>query len=196
MWDLTTERSIELMRWGAVIAAAVVAAGFDLRWRKIPNALTGPVFLAGVLFSIWAGGFAGAGGSILGALAMGLPFVLLWLVHGSGAGDAKLMLALGAWLCVPNALYALAGVAIAGGVVSLVAAVAGNRLRAALAGTAGLLVHLPFVLIGPGRLEDRQWAVPAASQSRLWVPYAVSVLIGTCAAAAWVMWSSSLWRQA
>jgi prepilin peptidase CpaA len=186
MWNTSAQYPAELVPWGVAIAAAIGATVTDLRWRRIPNTLTGPLLIAGFAWSTWMSGFAGLGQSLLGALLVGLPFVVLWLANGSGAGDAKMMLALGAWLGPGNGIYALAAVALAGGVVSLAAAIANRRLLATLGGTAGLAVRLPFVFLGPGRLEDRQSAVLTPA-SRIWVPYAVSILLGVCAAAAWVL---------
>ena len=42
-----------------------------------------------------------------GALLLGIPFVILFLIAGGGAGDAKMMAAIGAW--VGAALAALYG---------------------------------------------------------------------------------------
>lgn len=84
-----------------VLVAAVftaVAAGWDLRTRRIPNRLTIPVFLAGWVYQAVDRGWTGLGDAALGFLVgFGILFVL-WIVGGGGGGDVKLMGALSVWL--------------------------------------------------------------------------------------------------
>ncbi len=84
-----------------VLVAAVftaIAAGWDLRSRRIPNKLTLPVFAAGWVFQAFDRGWAGIGDAALGfAVGFGILFVL-WIVGGGGGGDVKLMGALSVWL--------------------------------------------------------------------------------------------------
>ena len=75
-----------------------VAAGWDLRTRRIPNNLTFPVFLAGWVYQAVDRGWTGLGDAALGFLVgFGILFVL-WVVGGGGGGDVKLMGALSVWL--------------------------------------------------------------------------------------------------
>lgn len=117
----------------AAIVLAVVAAGWDLRTRRIPNVLTFGGALAAVLAHGYAGGLSGAGWALAGwmvGVAFFLPFFAL---GGMGAGDVKLLAALGAWLgpgpAVWLALYSL----IAGGVIGLAVALGYGYLTQAFA---------------------------------------------------------------
>ena len=87
--------------WGIAAAAVVVtsaAAVTDFRCRRIPNWLTLSTFLLGLLFRLGTGGGAGLLDAGLGfAAGFGTLFVL-WACGGGGAGDVKLMGALGVWL--------------------------------------------------------------------------------------------------
>src|SRR5947209_11249935 len=88
-----------------LIAAAMagVAAYTDLRSRRIPNWLTLSAAVIGLGLNLALGGAAGGLTAVLGlglGLAMLLPFYLLRAV---GAGDVKLLAALGA-LLGPTAL--------------------------------------------------------------------------------------------
>jgi prepilin peptidase CpaA len=96
-----------------VFAITAVAAFTDLRTKKLPNWLTVPSFVVGLLFHVVAGaiheGLSGAAHGLLFALAgfaTGFSILLgLWLIGGGGAGDVKLMGALGAWLGFKTTLY-------------------------------------------------------------------------------------------
>ncbi len=76
----------------------VVAAISDYRFRKIPNKLTVPVFLSGLVYQLVFFGFAGLLDGLAGfAIGFGTLFVL-WIIGGGGGGDVKLMGAIGVWL--------------------------------------------------------------------------------------------------
>ena len=84
--------------WILPAALAVIAGYTDWRSRRIPNWLTMPGFLLGVLTNTLVGGWAGTKDSLLGAglgLGLLLPFVVIRVL---GAGDWKLVGALGAFL--------------------------------------------------------------------------------------------------
>lgn len=87
--------------WGIAIAAAVItaaAAATDYRRRRIPNALTLSAFALGLVFRVATDGGAGLLDAGLGfGVGFGTLFVL-WICGGGGAGDVKLMGALGVWL--------------------------------------------------------------------------------------------------
>jgi prepilin peptidase CpaA len=109
-------------------AAASVAAILDLRSRRIPNWLTATALLAGVLLNGMLSGLEGAVASVLGAavgLAMLLPF---YAMRAIGAGDVKLLAALGALLgaslLVSVAIYG----ALVGGAISIVILLVRRRL--------------------------------------------------------------------
>jgi len=175
-----------VLKWIVVIGACAGACSVDVRSRRIPNRLTVPLCLAGLLFGLLSGGWNGLGESFTGLLIAGLPFFLLWMIGGGGAGDAKMMFAIGAWLGTSDAFVAAIAVGIAGGILSLVYAKSHQRLGIALANTTWMLLTLPFVLLGPGRFSDRQKLVPASADKPLKTPYSVAMLAGTAAAALWV----------
>ena len=84
-----------------VLAAALITTVTDLWSFKIYNILTVPLLLSGFSFHYSASGMSGLQGSFLGALfgfAALLPF---YVMGGMGAGDVKLMAAIGAWLGLP-----------------------------------------------------------------------------------------------
>src|SRR5689334_21003109 len=105
------------------IGTALAACVTDVQQRRIPNALTFGSAAVALLFHALAPGGHGfpsaATGWLAGAAMMFFPFAL----GGLGAGDVKLMAALGCWLGPLSAVWIAAYAAIAGGVLALAIAI-------------------------------------------------------------------------
>jgi prepilin peptidase CpaA len=101
----------------SVVVFTLVAAVCDFRTRKIPNKLTVPFFVLGLLFHVVFYGWAGPETrgvfevglrSALSGFAIGFGTLLaLWLIGGGGGGDVKLMGALSVWLGFTLTLYVM-----------------------------------------------------------------------------------------
>lgn len=79
-------------------AYTIAAAIWDIRFKKIPNKLTIPVFGVGIVYQAVFNGLPGLLDGGLGfLLGFGLLF-LLWMIGSGGGGDVKLMGALSVWL--------------------------------------------------------------------------------------------------
>src|SRR5688572_30840223 len=80
------------------LGIAVIAVIWDLSTRRIPNVLTFGAALAGFLLHAYAAGWSGLGLAVAG-WAVGVAFFFpIFALGGMGAGDVKLLGALGAWL--------------------------------------------------------------------------------------------------
>ena len=106
--------------WILTLALTISAALLDWRSRRIPNWLTVPGFLSGVTLHVvlngWQGlRFALAGGAL--ALILLLPLVML---RALGAGDWKLMGAVGAFLGWKLFLFVMFGSILASGLMAMV----------------------------------------------------------------------------
>lgn len=116
------------IQWGTVIGASLAAAVIDLRSQRIPNVLTIPLFFSGLLqAALWGGGPAILD-SLLAACVLMLPYVLLFVFAGGGAGDAKLMGGIGAWLGLMKGALALGAVSVTGILFAFLFARARGRL--------------------------------------------------------------------
>ncbi|MGA9474911.1 MAG: A24 family peptidase, partial [Terriglobales bacterium] len=122
---------------------------WDARWRRIPNWLTVSGAIAGIgtntILFRWPGLKTAFFGMALG-LALLLPFVL---VRSLGAGDWKLVGALGACLGPRSLLAVLVGTILVAGAMALGVIVWKGRLKQTLLNIARLLAAV-FSLHAPG----------------------------------------------
>jgi len=164
-----------LLQVGAV-AVAVVACVWDIRTRRIPNTLTLGGALLGVCVSLIDRGVSGFAFSIAGwglGAALFLPF---FAVRGMGAGDVKLMAAIGAWLGVQAVLWSVLYAAIAGGLLAMALSVYHGYLGQALSNLWGALLHWRTAGLSP----VPGLTLTTARGPRL--PYALPILAGTVVA--------------
>jgi Flp pilus assembly protein protease CpaA len=182
--------SMNVFRWGVVIGASLVAALGDMRHRRIPNALTFPLLIVGLIWAGWSGGFAGLGQAAGACVLLGAPYVLLFVFAGGGAGDAKLMGAIGAWLGLKQSIVVLLCVASVGIVLAVLKAVSQRRLKFVL--TNVLISVYTFVVCVAGGRRPKPAGEgtdnDAAQSGALELPYGVAICLGVLAAAA-VVWT-------
>lgn len=154
--------------YSGLLITAAVSCLWDVRWRRIPNALTfGSAALACVVYAAGEG-VAGAGFSAAGWLT-GLVLFLPWfLAGGMGAGDVKLLAAFGAWLGPWQTLRACLFAMLAGGALALFVVVRQRRLGHAVRSA----VHLA---VGPGFVNA---SLEPDSGQRASIAYALPVAAG------------------
>lgn len=158
----------------AVAAGSLVATVVDIRTRRIPNDLTAT--MAGLGLGLAATGISGVPlwASIAG-FAVGLALMMPGhLLGATGAGDVKLMGAVGAIVGPATVVSAFLFTAVAGGVLAVVVAVRRRRFKATLAGTGRLLS-------GPGEVREEIRSATAASR----FAYGPAIAVGSVLAALW-----------
>ncbi len=166
-------------------AAFAAAAGWsDWRSRRIPNWLTVSGLLLGIAANAVAGGWAGIRESLLGAglgLIILFPFVML---RSLGAGDWKLIGALGAFLGPGHLVTVLVGAILVAGFMALVLIIWKKRVGQTLRNIGKMLgafftLHLP----GPELTLEN----PEALKIPFGVAVAVTVVVYS-ARQAWGVW--------
>lgn len=127
-----------------VIILVILAAIMDVRSQRIPNYLTLPGCGIGLMYHVLASGKNGLMFSFAG-LALGMCLLLLfYLLGGMGAGDVKLMGAIGALLGWEGILKAFLFSALIGGLYSIVAMAKAHVFREFLKNIWGTLKGLIF----------------------------------------------------
>jgi prepilin peptidase CpaA len=112
----------------ALAAGVLAATVIDIRTRRIPNELTAAMAGVGVGFAA-----SGISGLSLGASLAGFAIGLLLMLPGhalgaTGAGDVKLMAAVGALVGPATVVNAFLFTAVAGGVLAVAVATRRRRL--------------------------------------------------------------------
>ncbi len=163
----------------AVMAVAVAACVFDVRTSRLPNTLTFGAALAAFCFALIHGGFAGLGWSVTGWLIGAALFFPFFALRGLGAGDVKLLAALGAWLGAVDVLYLALYTALAGGVMAIVVLISKNYARQAFWNLWTLLTFwrtsgirpLPGLTIHEAQSPKLAYAIPiaAGALATLWL---------------------------
>lgn len=138
-----------------LLSGLIAAVAIDMRVHRIPNWLTGA--MAGAGFGIAAsGGSVSLTNAALGLIAGMLLMLPGHLIGATGAGDVKLMAAVGTLLGPGPVAKAFLFSAIAGGAIAMVIALRRGSLASTVKG-AGLLVIDPVEarqeIVSPARLN-------------------------------------------
>jgi prepilin peptidase CpaA len=130
---------MQMVFMAIALVVSVVAAGTDVATRKIPNALTYGTAIAALLGRLVLEGWRSAVLGVAGGLVGGAVLFAFYMVRAMGAGDVKLMTAVGCFAGPQRAVEILLATAIAGGVLALAYAVLRGRLRTTLRNLVGVI---------------------------------------------------------
>jgi prepilin peptidase CpaA len=156
----------------AILGVGLAACATDITTRRIPNVLTFGAAVAAIACQAITGGWEGTQSAMLGWLVGFAAFMPFFLLGGMGAGDVKLLAALGAWTGPAGALWLAIYASLAGGVIAVCVAMASGYLGTALGNVRNLLTF--WALVGPRPL-------PALTLDRGTGPrlaYAVPIFVG------------------
>lgn len=170
------------LHWGVAIGASLIAAIYDVCTRRVPNGLTVPVVVTGLVWAVSNRGLTGLGDAAGGCVLLALPYVLLFVFAGGGAGDAKLMGAIGAWLGLREGLVVLVSVVVVGAALGVVLALAKGRGRSVAANLSRVGSAVFFVVFVEGSLREVRSLMPRTKDMQT-IPYGLAVFGGVCTAA-------------
>jgi prepilin peptidase CpaA len=166
-----------------VCSLIVASAGaiYDVRSQRVPNAITFPAILFGLLLHFTFGGWRQVGSAAAGGLICGLIFLLFYLAGGMGAGDVKLIAATGciAGLSLIGPLLLLTS--LAGGLMAIALALYRGRLRETVANMGVLVIHHGSEGLSPHTVLN----VDNARTLRL--PYALAIATGSALSLCWMI---------
>jgi prepilin peptidase CpaA len=155
------------------LALAISAAIFDVLQHRIPNWLTYPGIVLGLVLRPGLFGWKGFVSAVAGCLFAGAVMFVFYAVRAMGAGDVKLMAAIGSLVGSSHAVTVLLATAVCGAVMGIAYAIYRRRMRATLRNVgsvlrfhawAGLQVHPDFNLDNPAALR---------------LPYGLAIAMGT-----------------
>ena len=164
--------SQEFVYPAAAAVCALIGAGFDLRSRRIPNFVTGPAMLLGLLLHLSLDGWHGLLSALASGLLCGIIFVIFYLAGGMGAGDVKLISAAGCLAGMSHAAYLLVLTSLAGGVMALALALARGRLKQTLCNVLALTSHHSQAGLTPHP------EINVLNTNTLRLPYGVAIAAG------------------
>jgi prepilin peptidase CpaA len=172
---------VQVIPIAVVLLAALITTATDLWSFKIYNILTVPLLGAGIVYHTVMGGMMGFQGSLLGALFGFGALLAFYVMGGMGAGDVKLMAAVGAWLGLPVTFHLFIASSLAAGAYSLVLLVVGRGLFDTW--TNFQILWLRLVILGRhmGTGERVEVEVNRPDRRRRLVPFAAMVMIGALA---------------
>ena len=160
-----------------VLVVVLAAAATDIHRRRIPNWLTLSGVCAGLALNTFLSGWRGLGTSVTGLLLGFGAYILLYALRAMGAGDVKLMAAVGAIVGPANWFAIFIASALAGGVLAIILMVWKGRIKQTLLNTlyiTGELIHLraPY---------ERRSELDVKDPRALNMPHGVAIAAGTLA---------------
>ena len=168
--------SLVTTQWVGAFLLAATACWCDVRTRRIPNWLTVPAALLGLLMATAAHGGQGAIASAVGLLVGVLLFFPMFALKGLGAGDVKLLGALGAWLGASLVFGVAFYTSLAGGVLAIGLMVKHRYGRQAMRNLWLLFTH--WRVSGPRPLDALTLETAAGPK----LPYALPTAVGVALA--------------
>jgi prepilin peptidase CpaA len=165
------------------LAVALVAAAIDLRQHRIPNWLTYPGILVGFALRGIFFGWKGLLSALIGCLVAGGVMLIFYAVRAMGAGDVKLLAAIGALTGPRQAFGVLIATAIFGGILAIIYAISKGRMVSTVKNVGSVLRF--HAVSGMHSHPEVNLDNPAA----LRMPYGLAIALGTL-----YMCTSIWWR--
>ena len=163
----------ELIYPTASLFCAIVGAVYDVRSRKIPNFVTFSSLLFGMILHFTLGGWRQLASATAAAIICGFVFLIFYLSGGMGAGDVKLIAAVGCVAGLSLVGPLLLWTSIIGGVMAIAIALSQGKLTETMQNMKTLVNHHK----GEGLTPHPEFNVQNPRSLRL--PYALAIAAGT-----------------
>ncbi len=168
------------MIWPFTLTLTFWAGWIDWRTRRLPNWLTVSGILVGIAVRSWISGWQGAAGALEGALLALVLLLPLVYLRALGAGDWKLMGAVGALLGPKMFLFVLVASIFVSGLMAAAMMVQSKRVKATFRNLAALFRG--FVSFGLRKHPEISLDNPALLKLPFGVAAAAGTLMCFCAA--------------
>lgn len=164
------------------LVLAIIAAIVDVQHHRIPNWLTYPGIVLGLGLRAVCFGWKGLASALEGCLIAGGIMLVFYVVRAMGAGDVKLMAALGSIVGPQHAVVVLLATAICGGLLGIVYAIYRGRIGSTLKNVGSVLRFHAWA--GLQAHPDLNLDNPAA----LRMPYGLAIALGMLYAFLAIWW--------
>jgi prepilin peptidase CpaA len=163
----------EFLYPAASLLCAIIGAVYDVRSRRVPNLLTLPSILFGLLLHLTLGGWKQLCSAAAAGIICGVVFLIFHLAGGMGGGDVKLIAAVGCIAGLPLIAHLLIFTALAGGMMAIGLALYRGRLKETILNMGTLAAHHSSAGLAP----HPDFNVSNAQTLRL--PYALAIAAGS-----------------
>lgn len=166
----------------------ILSAYFDITKKKIPNFITFPVILWGLLTYTIFDGFEGLKFSGLGFLVGLGVFIIPFILGGMGGGDVKLMAAIGALKGWRFVFYTTIFTGLAGGLIVILILIKERKLWIILKRVIAIILKPIFFILTLTFKSDllkgvNDWLLETqVDWEKRYIPYGVAIGIGAIAA--------------
>jgi prepilin peptidase CpaA len=151
------------------------ASWIDYAQRRVPNWLNASIAAMGFLAQGYFFGWSGLAAGLLGLLIGFAVLIVPWLMHGMGAGDVKLMMAIGVWLGPWLTLISFCVGGIVGGIIAVVMILSSGRLYLAY----GNLLTICQKVTNKSTVFTEFGSAKSFGDTSQLLPYGVPLTIGT-----------------
>jgi prepilin peptidase CpaA len=159
-----------------LIALVAIAAVYDVLVRRLPNWLTAAGLIIGLtLNTILRGVWPGLSFSLAGLLAAFAVYFTMYSLRAMGAGDVKLMAAVGSMVGWEDWIAIFLITAVIGGVTALVLVAVRGRVRKTLWNVAFILSEMKSGRPAYARNEE----LDVRSSKALSLPHGAVIAVGT-----------------
>ncbi len=160
-----------------LVCVVLVAGTYDLRFRRIPNWLNLSGIVLGLGMNTLLSARHGLAMALLGMVCSLVVYVPLYLIRGMGAGDVKLMAAVGAISGPHNWLVIFIATALLGGVVSILFVTLKKRFRQTLLNVLLIVAELSHCRL-PSKADSR---IDVRNSQALRIPHGALIATGAIA---------------